>query len=193
LLAIAGVAARGPSVSAAAAQPEMPVRPSAVVVVDGDLELSTAGQLRDRLHQAADGRARLVVDLRAVSFVDVDGGQALAGACVELRSRQVDTAVVPCSALERLVARLAEHGRTLELPAGPTVIDADADVVALTLTPTLPGLRPVEARVLRLLDAGLSATEVAFRFQRSVRWVEQVAAVARRRAQRSQPADDLNS
>jgi hypothetical protein len=39
--------------------------------------------------------------------------------------------------------------------------------------------------VLRLHDGGLSATEVAFRFQRSVRWVEQLAAVARRRMDRS--------
>lgn len=43
-------------------------------------------------------------------------------------------------------------------------------------------LRPVEARVLRLLDEGLTLTEVAVRFQRPIRWVEQVAALGRWRS-----------
>jgi anti-anti-sigma factor len=182
---VVAAAPDGRLVMAAAPPPAVPVRPLAVVLVEGELDVFTGGALRDRLHRTATGRARVVVDLRAVTFVDRGGGRVLADACAELAVRKVDAAVVACSALERLVAQLAAGGDALDLPGPPSVIDTDADVIALTWPSAATRLRPVEARVLRLLDGGLSATEVAFRFQRSVRWVEQVAAVARRRMDRS--------
>lgn len=167
-----------PAAEAAAAN----AHPSVLVVVEGELDLGTCARLRDRVLGAAAGRRRALLDLRAVTFVDLCGARALGELCEELRHRQVDAAVIPSAALERLVERLAETGAEVELPATPPVLDADAYVVSLTLTSDGRLLRPVEARVLRLLDEqGLTPTEVAFRFQRSVRWVEQVAAAGRRR------------
>jgi anti-anti-sigma factor len=158
---------------------------SVIVVVEGELDTATGPVLAERVRRAADGRGRGVLDLRGVSFVDAAGGRALADACAELAQRDVEASVLPSSAMERLLALLAELGRGLQVPPRPAVIDVDCDVVAVTLTAVpASGLRPVEARVLRLLDAGLTPTEVAFRFQRSVRWVEQVASVARSRAER---------
>lgn len=155
--------------------------PSVLVVVEGELDVGTCEGLCARVLQVAAGRRRVLVDLRAVSFVDMCGARALGGLCEELTRRQVEAALILSSAVERLLERLAEVGASVALPVAPPVLDADAYVVSLTLTPAARLLRPVEARVLRLLAEGLTPTEVAFRFQRSVRWVDQVAAAGRRR------------
>lgn len=155
--------------------------PSVLVVVEGELDVATCDGLCARVLRVAAGRRRVLLDLRAVSFVDMCGARALGALCDELAHRQVDAHLILSAALERLLERLADVGAGIALPVAPPVLDADAYVVSLTLTPAARLLRPVESRVLRLLDEGLTPTEVAFRFQRSVRWVEQVAAVGRRR------------
>ena len=117
-----------------------------------------------------------------MTFVDLDGARALAELCEALRARSVETSVIPSVAVEQLVERLTEVGVDIHLPLSPPLLDADAHAISFTLRPATPALRPVEARVLHLLDEqGLSVTEVAFRFQRSIRWVEQVADNGRRR------------
>src|SRR5918998_5813279 len=55
---------------------------------------------------------------------------------------------------------------------------------------TTQGLRPVERRVLRLVDEGLDDAEIGRRFGRSERWVAQVRFLADLDVPRSQDGDD---
>jgi anti-anti-sigma factor len=54
------------------------------VTVFGDLDLHTADRVRDELDRAIAGEGRLVIDLRACSFIDSTGVAALARTAVRL-------------------------------------------------------------------------------------------------------------
>lgn len=170
-----------PATSTVAAAPTTSSRVMRVAI-GGDLDVATSACLRERVLPLAEGRERIELDLRAVPFVDMCGARALGALCDELQRRRVELAVVPSSSMARLLDRLAEAGLPLHLPITAETAstdDAELDIASLTLSAR--ALRPVEARVLRLLDEGLTPPEVAFRFQRSVRWVHQVATLGRQR------------
>lgn len=54
------------------------------VTVFGDLDIDTAGRLREELDAAVKGGGQVVIDLRACPFIDSSGLAALAGAAVRL-------------------------------------------------------------------------------------------------------------
>ncbi|WP_433652955.1 STAS domain-containing protein [Micromonospora zamorensis] len=58
-----------------------------VVEVAGDVDMSTAPELRDRLSQAVEDDARVVVDLTDVGFMDSSGLGVLVVAHKDLRAR----------------------------------------------------------------------------------------------------------
>lgn len=58
-----------------------------VVEVAGDVDMSTAPELRDRLSQAVEDDARVVVDLTDVGFMDSSGLGVLVVAHKDLRER----------------------------------------------------------------------------------------------------------
>ncbi|MFG1777824.1 STAS domain-containing protein [Micromonospora sp. NPDC049048] len=65
-----------------------PGRIGTVVEVVGEVDMSTTPQLRDRLHEVAQGGARVVVvDLTGVGFLDSSGVGALVVAYKDLRER----------------------------------------------------------------------------------------------------------
>ena len=57
-----------------------------VLVLRGDLDLSTAGQLRDALVEVIDDGARTVIDLEAVDFLDSAGLGILVGGLKRART-----------------------------------------------------------------------------------------------------------
>lgn len=161
--------------------------PTAFVLVHGELDMATAVQLHTSLNRVARGRRRIVIDVQAVSFVDVAGLRGLSSACRSMIAAGIEVVVIPSECLRRLLKLTQSLDLHVDLPVGHSLaLVCPAELAGVTLTASRPQtlLRPVETRVLRLLDAGYSTTEVAFRFQRSARWVEQVAAFARERLKR---------
>ena len=64
--------------------------PATVVAPRGEIDLSTAPALEDRLKSAAgDGATALIVDLEAVTFMDSSGLQALCTAYNQLDGCQI--------------------------------------------------------------------------------------------------------
>jgi anti-anti-sigma factor len=64
------------------------------LVLSGELDLATVARLRDDLREAEDGADVLVIDLRAVSFVDSSGLAELVAAHKRARRRQARLVVV---------------------------------------------------------------------------------------------------
>jgi anti-sigma B factor antagonist len=66
-----------------------------VIVVRGELDLFTAPELRERLHEHVERRGEdLVVDLSGCAFVDASGCQALLSAARRLQARGAQLAIV---------------------------------------------------------------------------------------------------
>jgi anti-sigma B factor antagonist len=74
-----------------------------VVEVAGEVELHSAGQLRDELQQAGEGeRPCVVVDLSRVSFIDSTGLGVLVGAFKRVRERGSLSIVCPQRSIRRI-------------------------------------------------------------------------------------------
>lgn len=74
-----------------------------VVEVAGEVELHSAGQLRDELQQAGEGeRPCVVVDLSRVSFIDSTGLGVLVGAFKRVRERGSLSIVCPQRSIRRV-------------------------------------------------------------------------------------------
>jgi anti-anti-sigma factor len=83
----------------------------AVLVLDGELDLSAAPKLRARIEQAATGRA-LVIDLRRVTFVDSAILKELLRARTEL---EVDDVRLVLAGAPMPVRRLLDLTRTADM------------------------------------------------------------------------------
>ena len=101
-----------------------------VLTVEGDLDVLTAPQLRDRLLAITDrGREQIVVDLRSTEFVDSSGLSALVTGLKRARAGGGDLVLVcPPGNIRRLI-EIAALDRVLVLhddldgltgPTGPT-------------------------------------------------------------------------
>lgn len=85
-----------------------------VVLVSGEVDLASAGDLRSALATAAAQRpARLVVDLTAVSFVDSSGLGAIAGGLRAQREHGGGLDVVGAAAHVRRVFEISGLGELL--------------------------------------------------------------------------------
>lgn len=73
-----------------------PHRATIVVVVHGEIDIATAGQVGERLREVAEaGFPRVVLDLRDVSFIDASGLRAVLRARAASREAEVEFAVIP--------------------------------------------------------------------------------------------------
>jgi anti-anti-sigma factor len=85
-----------------------------VVVADGEIDLETSPKLGDVLSDAlADGARRVVLDLRAVTFIDSTGISLLLTSAEQARRDGIELCIAP-SALVRRVLGIA--GVDLVLP-----------------------------------------------------------------------------
>ena len=76
-------------------------RAYAVVRAAGELDIASVGRMRDSVHRASERSARVVVDLRGVTFMDTFALRAL----IELQddAEQWSLHVVPGTAIQRLL------------------------------------------------------------------------------------------
>jgi anti-anti-sigma factor len=73
-----------------------PHRETIVVAARGEIDLVSAGQLGDQLHELLDaGFKRIVLDLRDVAFIDSTGLRAILDADAGSRRAGVELALVP--------------------------------------------------------------------------------------------------
>jgi anti-anti-sigma factor len=92
----------------------VPDREQARVVVAGELDLATAGELRGQIAELLDaGRRDVLVDLRDVLFMDMSGVHVLLDADRRARAERVRLVVVVEPGPVREVLRLAAADRIL--------------------------------------------------------------------------------
>jgi anti-sigma B factor antagonist len=96
---------------------EEPLEPSGVVLtVEGELDIATAPELRERLTAAVDaGLSRLVVDLRPVSFLDSVAMATLLHARTRLGEDGRLAVVVAADSYVRLIFEVAGMPRCLDV------------------------------------------------------------------------------
>jgi anti-sigma B factor antagonist len=105
-------------------------RTGTVVEVTGDLDMSTAPQLRDRLQELTNGGARLVVvDLTGVGFLDSSALGALVVAFKDLREQGGWLRLAGVRPLVRRVLSITSVDRVIEI--FDTAEDAEDAVPAL--------------------------------------------------------------
>jgi anti-sigma B factor antagonist len=89
-----------------------------VVAVAGELDISTAPQLKSALGDAvASGHTRIVVDLTSTSFLDSSGLGVLIGVVKRLRARDGVLAIVNTNASIAQTLELSGLDRTLAIHA----------------------------------------------------------------------------
>jgi anti-anti-sigma factor len=99
---------------------------TAVIRLDGRLDLLSAGAVKQRLTQeVADGRRQLVVDLNGVDFIDSSGLGALIGGLKAARVAGGDLRIARPREQARSVLRLTTLDRVLR--GYETVEEAAAD------------------------------------------------------------------
>jgi anti-sigma B factor antagonist len=65
-----------------------------VVAVEGEIDLATAGRLRDHVHELTAGADRVIVDLEGVEFIDSTGIGVLVGGMKRARNHGGDLSLV---------------------------------------------------------------------------------------------------
>lgn len=101
----------------------------AVVSAAGDVDVTTAPRLRDALDRVlATGAAWLVVDLRAVPFMDSTGLGVLVGRLKVVRARRGSMRIVATSS--RMLRVLSITGLDTVFPVHPSVSEALASFPA---------------------------------------------------------------
>ncbi len=93
-----------------------------VVVPAGEIDVATVGRLREALHGAEDGTAAVVLDLRAVTFMDTSGLQLEFAELRRAADLGFDFAVVRGSHEVQRLFEIAGFGDRLR------VVDDPADV-----------------------------------------------------------------
>jgi len=92
-------------------------RGSAVVVLTGEIDISTVPQLRDRLFELAGAGEHVIVDLEQVSFIDSAGLGALIGASRRAQSHGGSLQAVCASPQTRKLLWLTGVDRRIPLGA----------------------------------------------------------------------------
>jgi len=92
----------------------------AIIVVTGDVDMSTSPQLRDQLRAPEAQAATVVLDLRDVSFMDSSGLGAIVGEHKRAREHgfRFAVAVGGATAVERILV-LAQLTQVLEIVQSP--------------------------------------------------------------------------
>ena len=92
----------------------------AIIVVTGDVDMSTSPQLRDQLRAPEAQAATVVLDLRDVSFMDSSGLGAIVGEHKRAREHgfRFAVAVGGATAVERILV-LAQLTQVLEVVQSP--------------------------------------------------------------------------
>lgn len=130
-----------PSQPGASPVPPVPARASdeAVVALRGDIDLTTAGTVREAAHRCLRGRpARLLLDLRQVGFCDAAGVRALRQARDEAAAAGADFRLVAPGPL--VIRVLTLIGADDLLPAGQRPPQPPG-----ALPPGQPARRPPQA------------------------------------------------
>lgn len=100
-------------------------RPGHVLVtVSGEIDITTAGQLRGRLAGPARSGRQVIVDFSRVSFIDAAGAGVLAGAAARAAARGGSLQLAAASWQVRRV--LALTGLDRSIPLSATVAEARA-------------------------------------------------------------------
>jgi anti-sigma B factor antagonist len=93
-------------------------RPGHVLVtVSGEIDILTAGQLRDRLAGPAGGGLRVIVDFSRVTFIDAAGARVLARAAARATARGGSLRLACAGRRVRRVLALTGLDRTIPLAA----------------------------------------------------------------------------
>jgi len=86
----------------------------AVIAPDGELDVSTAVQVEERVAAALGSITALLLDLRCISFIDSSGLRAVLVAAGRCREAGTELTVVSSEAVDRVI-RLAQLGSGLPL------------------------------------------------------------------------------
>jgi anti-sigma B factor antagonist len=97
-------------------------RDYAIATVAGEIDISTVGQLRERLAELAASRRHLVIDLNQVTFIDAAGLSALVAAANRAAARGISLHVVCARPKTLELFRLT--GLDRRLPPAPTLDEA---------------------------------------------------------------------
>jgi anti-sigma B factor antagonist len=89
----------------------------ALVTVSGEIDIATAGQLRDRLAGTADSGQQVIVDFSGVSFLDAAGAGVLARAAARAAARGGSLHLAAAGRQARRVLALTGLDRTIPLAA----------------------------------------------------------------------------
>jgi anti-anti-sigma factor len=76
----------------------------AVITVDGELDAANADQLADYVQRSVRRSARVILDLRGLEFIGTAGFSALHRINVACSAAQVNWAMAPSPAVERLLS-----------------------------------------------------------------------------------------
>jgi anti-sigma B factor antagonist len=95
-----------------------------LVTVSGEIDIATAGQLRDRLADPAGGGQQVIIDFSRVSFIDAAGIGVLADAAARAAARGGSLQLATASRQVRRVLLLTGLDRSIPLAA--TVAEAQA-------------------------------------------------------------------
>ena len=100
-----------------------PHRETIMVVAEGELDVASSGKLGGQLRELLDaGFARIVLDLRGVSFIDSSGLKAILDAHAASRTASIEFAVIQGHAPVRRLFELTGTEVALEFVA-PSAID----------------------------------------------------------------------
>lgn len=101
-----------------------------LVAAEGELDASNARELTDHVDDAVDGRRRLIVDLRGLTFFGTAGFSALHRLNVNCARRDVAWVVLPGRLVNR-VLEICDHERVL-----PVAAALDSALAAVSAPPT---------------------------------------------------------
>ena len=97
-------------------------RDHAIATVAGEIDITTAGQLRERLSELAASRRHLVIDLNQVTFIDATGLRALVAAANRAAAHGTSLHVV--CARPKILELFRLTGLDQRLPPAPTLDEA---------------------------------------------------------------------